>query len=243
MELEGRVAAVTGAAQGIGRAVASRMTGEGAVVALLDRDWELAAKVAEEIGNARAWECDVSCREQVMAVFADIESALGPVDVLVNNAGIWRHTPVREVEDEGWDEVFAVNVKGILWCCQAVAAGMSRRCAGKIVNIASGAGFGGSDDWSAYCASKAAAISLTLAWANALGEEGIQVNVVCPGATETDLLEQIRREEPGSIFDWIHSPEEVAEEVAKLVCPFAQTTSGRVVSMKPAAEVLGMPVR
>ena len=85
--------------------------------------------------------------------------------------------------------------------------------------------------------------SLLLAVTNALAGEGVQVNAVCPGATETDLLEQIRREEPGSEFDWIHRPEEVAEEVAKLVCPFAQTTSGRVVSMKPAAEVLGMPVR
>jgi len=241
MELEGRVVAVTGAARGIGQAVANRLAGEGAVVALLDRDRP--PEGAEGIGNAQAWECDISSREQVASVFVDIEGALGPVDALVNNAGIWRHTPVREVKEEGWDEVFAVNVKGILWCCQAVAAGMSRRGAGKIVNIASGAGFGGHDDWSAYCASKAAAISLTLAWADALAGEGVQVNAVCPGATETDLLEQIRREEPGSVFDWIHSPEEVAEEVVKLVCPFAQTTSGRVVSMKPAESVLGMSVR
>jgi NAD(P)-dependent dehydrogenase (short-subunit alcohol dehydrogenase family) len=212
-------------------------------VVLLDQDGKLAAEAAGELGKARAWACDVSRRTQVAAVFAEVQAALGPVDALVNNAGIWQHTPVREVGEEEWDRVFAVNVKGILWCCQAVAPEMIRRRAGKIVNVASVAGFGGNGDWSAYCASKAAAISLTLAWAEALAEKGIQVNAVCPGATQTPLLEQIQREEPGATFDWVHRPEEVAEEVVKLVCPWAQMTSGQVVAMKPAASALGIPVR
>jgi len=88
-------------------------------------------------------------------------------------------------------------VKGILFCCQCVAPGMIRRRSGKIVNIASAAGFGGNSDWSAYCASKAAAISLTLGIADALASHHVQVHAVCPGATETPMLDYIRQEEPG----------------------------------------------
>jgi len=243
MELQGRVAVVTGAARGIGWAVARRLAEEGASVAILDRDDGLATAAAARLSSGAAWACDVRDRAQVSAVIGQVEATFGPIDILVNSAGIWRHTPVLEVAESAWDDVFAVNVKGILFCCQCVAPGMIRRRSGKIVNIASVAGFGGSSDWSAYCASKAAAISLTLGIADALASHHVQVHAVCPGATETPMLDYIRQEEPGSTFDWVHRPEDVAEEVANLVIPFDQTAGGRVISMKPAGSVLGLPVR
>lgn len=242
MRLQNRVAAVTGAAQGIGRAIAERLAAEGAILALLDRDGPLLAELAASLPQARAWSCDVRCRDQVFATFAQIAASSGPVEILINNAGIWRHTPVQEVEEATWDEVFEVNVKGTLWCSQAAFPEMRRRRAGKIVNIASVAGFGGSADWSAYCASKAAVLSLTLAWAEISATANVQVNAVCPGATQTPLLEQIYSTEPGSRFEQVHQPEEVAREVLKLICPFEQTTTAQVVAMKPIGTSLGLPV-
>ena len=242
MSVQGRVALVSGAAQGIGRAIAVRLAAAGAFVALLDRDGEGVEAAAAELKGATAWVCDVRDSQEVRATVKRIFRACGPIDLLINNAGIWRHTPVLQVDEARWDEVFAVNVKGILFCSQAVAGGMVWRGAGKIVNIASVAGFGGSADWSAYCASKAAAISLSLGLARELEEQNVQVNVICPGATQTALLESIRREEPGAGFDWVHEPREVAREVIKLVVPFDQAVTGRVVAMKPAGEVLGINV-
>ena len=241
MSLEGRIALVTGAAQGIGQAVAGQLAAAGASLALLDVDGEQVTASASVLGIEAAWTCDVRDGEAISAVVAQINADLGPVDILVNNAGIWRHTPVLEVDASQWDEIFAVNVKGILFGAQAVAPGMRQQRAGKIVNIASVAGFGGSGDWSAYCASKAAAISLTLALATELQDQNVQVNAVCPGATQTPMLEFIEACEPGANFDWVHSPEEVAGEVLKLVDPFDQKTTGRVVAMKPPGAVLGIP--
>lgn len=243
MSLRGRTALITGAARGIGRAIAGRLATAGASLALVDVDGEGAAAAAAELGAVTAWSCDVRDLEAVEGVASQVGAELGSIDILINNAGIWRHTPVLEVDEAQWDEVFEVNVKGLLFCCQAVAEGMIQRQAGKIVNIASVAGFGGSDSWSAYCASKSAAISLTLGLAEALKEDNVQVHAICPGATRTALLERIQQAQPGSRFDWVHDPEEVAEEVIKLLVPFDQTATGRVVAMKPAGEVLGIWVR
>ena len=241
--LNGRTAAVTGAGQGIGWAVAQRLASEGASLALLDLVGERAADAADRLGPAMAWACDVRDHRNINKVIKQVQAAMGPIDILVNCAGIWRHTPVLEVEEPQWDEVFATNVKGILFCSQAVASGMTRRMSGKIVNIASVAGFVGTSDWSAYCASKAAAISLTLAFANELRHHNVHVNAVCPGATDTPMTEYIAQTEKGSVFDRVHNPAEVAEEVLKLVAPFDQTTTGRVVAMKPLDSVLGLPAR
>ena len=231
---------VTGAARGIGAAVARRLAAAGAVTALVDRDLPEAQHMAAAVGGA-AFGCDVSRARQVHAVFRDVARALGPVAVLVNSAGIWRHTPVLEVAQRDWDAVFATNVKGILHCARAAAAQMVPLRSGKIVNVASVAGFGGSAAWSAYCASKAAAISLTLALAEALGASGVQVHAVCPGATRTDMLRAIEAAEPESRFDWVHDPAEVAEHVFGLLVPWEQAGAGRVLTTKPVGMALGLP--
>ena len=240
MLLSGRVAVVTGAARGIGAAISGRFAAEGAVTALVDRDLQEARRTAADVGGT-AFGCDVSRLRQVNAVFSEVCRSLGPIDILVNNAGIWRYTPVLEVTQGRWDEVFDVNVKGIFHCARAAAAYMMPRRSGKIVNVASVAGFGGSAAWSAYCASKAAALSLTLSLADALRESRVQVHAVCPGATRTDMLRKIEEEEPGSRFDRVHEPAEVAEQVLELVVPWDQTDTGRIVTMKPVGTAFGLP--
>ncbi len=241
-DLTGRVALVTGAAQGIGCAVARRFTAAGAACALLDVNGDGVRAAADRLARATAWPCDVADRDQVRATVRLVERECGPVDILVNNAGIWRHTPVLEADEADWDRIYAVNVKGVLFCSQAVAPAMQARGAGKIVNIASLAGFVAGLNWSAYCASKSAAISLTLALANALAPHNVHVNAVCPGAVDTPMTEEIGRREPAGAFAHAISPAAVAEEVLRLVAPFEQSTSGQIVPMGQLRSVLGVTV-
>lgn len=240
--LEGRTAIITGAARGIGYAVAERFTDAGATCVLLDVDRISLKAATTRITGADSWPCDVADRDQVLDTIAAIEADHGAIDILVNNAGIWRHTPVLDVSETEWDHIQSVNTKSILFCSQAVAPGMRHRGSGKIVNIASQAGFTGSSPWSAYSASKAATISLTLSLANALSPYGVHVNAVCPGAVETALTDQIRRDEPGSAFEHALSPSVVAGTVLQLVSPFHETTGGRIIPTGEPDSVLGIPV-
>ena len=242
MTLDGRVAVVTGGARGIGFATAARLTTAGATCALLDLNDDLAQAAAAGLDRATAWHCDVADRLRVRATVRRIEASVGPIDILINNAGIWRHTPVLEARETEWDRVHAINVKGNLFCAQAVAPGMMARRAGKIVNVASLAGFVGGAYWSAYDASKAAAISLTLALAEALAPHNVHVNAVCPGAVDTALTDAILEREPDVEFDHVHHPDDVAKEVLELVSPFEQSTSGRIVPMRAVHSVLGIAV-
>ena len=243
VSLKGRVAMVTGAARGIGRVVAQTLARKGAHIGILDLNAKGATEAAKQLSHAASWSCDVRDRDAVETAVQQAHSELGGIDILVNCAGVWLHTPVLEVDETVWDEVFAVNVKGILFCSQAVAPGMIQRRSGKIINIASVAGFGGTSNWSAYCASKAAAISLTLSLADELRAHNVQVNAVCPGGTQTPMSDYIAQIEGPSNFSQLHMPEEVAGEVLKLVSPFDQSTTGLVVAMRPQDSVLGVPVR
>ncbi len=179
-QLEGRIAVVTGAARGIGRAVATAFAAEGATVHALDRLGDEVTAVARDIGCA-AWQVDVTSADAVARSFAAIEGRDGRVDVLVNNAGIIFFRPIEATPVEDWDELMAVNLRGPFLCARAVAPGMKRRRRGAIINVSSNAGVRGGVDESAYCASKFGIEGFSRALALEMAPYNVSVNTVTPG--------------------------------------------------------------
>ena len=190
--LTGKVAIVTGAAQGIGRAIAIRLADEGAKVALADIQLDSAEQAAAEIRRggaaAIAVALDVTNLDQAIAAADRVERELGPIDILVNNAGWDVVLPFVESTPELWDKVIAINFRGVLNCCKAVAPRMQSRGAGKIVSISSDAARVGSSGEAVYAGCKAAIIAFSKTLARELAANRINVNVVCPGPTDTALL-------------------------------------------------------
>jgi len=190
--LEGKVALITGAASGIGAAIALRFAQEGARVAGLDiqdlgeGDWVQAVRLA---GGGPLHKLDVREKGAVASAVAEVESDFGRIDLLVNSAGVAGGGPVHLIEDEEWDRVMDVNLKGTLYACQAVLPGMLARESGSIVNIASVEGIEGFEGGSVYNASKGAVILLTRNMAIDYGRKGIRVNAICPGFIETPLFQ------------------------------------------------------
>ncbi|MGD0175901.1 MAG: 3-oxoacyl-ACP reductase family protein [Candidatus Bathyarchaeia archaeon] len=194
MRFEGRVAVVTGASRGIGRTTALALAKEGCNVVIgYEKNREKAHEVvqaAKESGvRAIAVACDVSIRNDVETMFKNTVQEFGKVDILVNNAGIDYGTKLLETTDEVWDRTLDVNLKGVFLCTQVAARYMIQRRYGKVVNIASNSGFGIAV-WgeTAYAASKAGIIQMTKTAAFELGEYGINVNCVAPGAVNTEML-------------------------------------------------------
>jgi NAD(P)-dependent dehydrogenase (short-subunit alcohol dehydrogenase family) len=189
--LEGRVALVTGASRGIGRAIAIALGGAGADVACCARTTEQVeeTKVAIQRGRTRAaaFTLDVTQPDDITQTVRNIERVLGSVDILVNNAGITLEKPTVEVTDEEWEHVLATNLSAMFRLVRAVAPGMIERGHGKIINIGSMYGAIGVPRYAAYCASKAAVASLTRSLAAEWGRHGIQVNCLAPGYMNTDI--------------------------------------------------------
>jgi 3-oxoacyl-[acyl-carrier protein] reductase len=191
--LKGRVALVTGGSRGIGHAIAVSLADAGAAVAVnyLERA-ALADKVAEAIhhkgGRAIAVGADVSQAAAVQAMVADVEQRLGPIDVLINNAGIGLIRSVDELTEEDFDRTIAVNLKSVFLCTQAVLPSMRARKWGRIVNISSGAARGAGGVGPHYNASKAGLEGMTRGYAARLVKEGITVNAVAPSLIESDML-------------------------------------------------------
>lgn len=192
MRLQGKVAIVTGGAQGIGGAISRRYAEEGARVVVADRNGEGASTVASEIsdrgGEAIGVTVDVTNREQVESMVASAVERFGGVDILVNNAGVIKLQTFLDVTEDDWNSMFDVNCKGMLWCSQAVARQMiEQHRGGKIINLASQAGRRGEALALVYCASKACVISMTQSLALALAPHRINVNGIAPGIVDTQL--------------------------------------------------------
>jgi 3-oxoacyl-[acyl-carrier protein] reductase len=192
--LEGRAALVTGGGQGLGRAFCRALAGAGMRVAVADRNRSGAEAVASEValagGRAAAVHVDVAEEASVASAIEAAERELGPIDVLVNGAAVFstlRRRPFTEITVAEWDEVMAVNLRGVFLTCRALAPRMVERGYGKIVNISSATVWSGRPFYIHYVSSKAAVIGFTRALANELGPHGVRVNAITPGATRTEV--------------------------------------------------------
>lgn len=225
MRLAGKTAVVTGAAQGIGLAVARRLLEEGAAVALLDVNEDKVRGAASMLSpspeKAVGYGCSVTDREEIGQVFADIEMRWGKIDILVNNAGITRDVMFHKMTEEQWDQVIDVNLKGMFHCTRAVISGMRARKYGKIVNLASVSAFGNMGQTN-YGASKAAVIGFTKCLAKESARAGITVNAIAPSYINTEMLQAVPEEVMQKFiaaipFNRLGTPEELAA-VAAFLC-------------------------
>ena len=209
----GRVAFVTGAASGIGEAVARRLLAEGARVAAFDLHPAGLEGALELTG-------DVASSSEVEAAIASATETLGPIDVLVCSAGVpGASLRTQDVSDDEWKRVFAINADGVFWCNRAIAPGMAERGYGRIVNIASIAGKEGNPMAAAYSASKAAVIALTKAIGKDFATSGVTVNCIAPAVIETPLLGGLSADHIGYMVEKIPMGRVgTADEVAALVC-------------------------
>lgn len=189
---EGKTVIVTGGGGGIGGATSRRLAREGAAVAVFDRDLMAAERVVGEIveagGRAQAFACDITVREQVDAAVEAAVQALGPIDVLVNNAGWDIFKPFTKTVPQEWERLIAINLVGALHMHHAVLPGMIARRSGRIVNIASDAARVGSSGEAVYAACKGGIVAFSKTLAREHARHGITVNVVCPGPTDTALF-------------------------------------------------------
>ena len=194
-----RTALITGAGSGIGRAIALRLSRDGWAVAVNDVDPARATLVAREVdaagGRGAAVVADVGDREAAHRMVAETLTTLGPIDLLVNNAGLCRLGAIAEFPEADWHATFRVNVDGVFFCCQAALPHMTTRGRGSIVNIASWSGKAGAPYFGPYCASKFAVIGLTQSLAKEVAAQGIRVNAVCPGIVAgTEMRAQVDAE-------------------------------------------------
>jgi 3-oxoacyl-[acyl-carrier protein] reductase len=238
---DGRVAVVTGGGRGIGRAVAVRLANEGANVAISYRSNDAAAEEVAEEARAAGAQCeifkgDVASPEDVDALFKSAGEALGPVEILVNNAGLTRDNLMMRMKESEFDEVLRTNLKGTYLCTRAALRPMIRARWGRIVNVSSVVGLVGNAGQANYAASKAGIIGFTKSVAREVAQRGITANVVAPGYVETELTsslsdevkDQIRGQVPAGRFA---EAEEVAEVVAFLAGEGAGYVTGQTLAV------------
>jgi 2-hydroxycyclohexanecarboxyl-CoA dehydrogenase len=244
--LNGKTVIVTGGGGGIGGATCRRFAAEGAKVAVFDMNLEAAQKVADDItaagGTAAAYACNITDRAQVDAAVAATEAQLGPIDVLVNNAGWDVFKPFVKTVPVEWDKLIAINLTGALHMHHAVLPGMVARNYGRIVNIASDAARGGSSGEAVYAACKGGLVALSKTLAREHARHNITVNVVCPGPTDTALLAGVAEgaRDPAKLIEAFRSaiplgrlgqPDDLASAIAFFGSDDASFITGQVISV------------
>jgi 3-oxoacyl-[acyl-carrier protein] reductase len=239
--VEGRVALVTGASRGLGRAIALRLAASGHTVAVnyasnRDAADEVVAKILSDGGEALAIGADVSDADQVEEMFGEVQQHLGPVGILVNNAGITRDNLMLRMPVEDFDRVIAVNLRSAFLCTKAALRPMVRARWGRVISIASVAGVSGNAGQANYAASKAGLIGMTKSVAKEVGSRGITANVVAPGYITTDLTdvlpEEVKSAALGSIgMGRFGEADEVAALVQFLASDAAGYLTGQVISV------------
>jgi NAD(P)-dependent dehydrogenase (short-subunit alcohol dehydrogenase family) len=190
---EGRVAVVTGAAQGLGQAYAERLAAGGAHVVVADvaNGGTTVARIEAAGGEAIAVACDVSERDSVAGLFRATQDRFGAADILVNNAGLSQHVPWAEVNFELWRRTLSVNLDGQFLTCRAFVPGMQERGWGRVINVSSSTVGLALDGWTHYMASKMGVIGFTRALATDVGRDGVTANAFCPGLTHTPTTDEM----------------------------------------------------
>jgi NAD(P)-dependent dehydrogenase (short-subunit alcohol dehydrogenase family) len=242
--LEGETAIVTGAAQGLGRQMASGLAEMGADVAIADINYANAETTATELdGEADVIpvEVDVTNESSVEAMVEDVTDRLGSIDILVNNAGIVEQSPAEETELDSWKQVLEVNLDGVFLCAKHVGSQMLKRGEGKIINIASMSGFDVNvpQKQASYNASKAGVSMLTKSLAVEWADHGVRVNAIAPGYMRTDLVDEVLEENPEMEETWLENtpmgrlgrPEELRELVVYLGSDASSYMTGSTVVM------------
>ena len=233
MKLKGRVAIVTGGARGIGKAICRELASQGASLAVVDIQQDLAEETAAEFRGegvtAAAFVANVADPESVKGMVSQVLAEFDKVDILVNNAGITRDNLLIRMKEQEWDAVLAVNLKGTFNCIKAVARPMMKARCGKIVNIASVVGVMGNAGQANYSASKAGVIGLTKTAAKELAPRNITVNAVAPGYIETEMTAKLSEEAKQAFLTVVPLARPgTAEDVAKVVCFLAGSDSDYV---------------
>jgi 2-hydroxycyclohexanecarboxyl-CoA dehydrogenase len=238
MGLEGKIAIVTGAGQGIGRGIATKLAAERATVVVTDINEDTAKETAATIGGVGI-RTDVTSRESVQAMVEQVMRQFGRIDVLVNNAGWDKSGPFVDSDPADWDRIIAINLYGVLHTSKAVLPIMAAQGAGSVVNLASDAGRVGSSGEAVYSAAKGGVIAFTKATAREMARHQVNANCVCPGPTDTALFASVGGDNPklrealtkAIPFRRLAQPEDLANVVAFLASDEAAYVTGQTVSV------------